>query len=69
MSRSPRLRGLAVLAPLAVSGCLANLAPDPDLGYLRIAWVDSYEVARREAAECRRPILLVMVAGDKLDRC
>jgi len=69
MNRSLLPRGLAALASLALAGCLANMPPDPDPVHLRIGWVDDYETARGAAAECRRPILLVMVAGDKLDHC
>jgi len=69
MNRSRLLSGLAALAAFSLAGCLANMPPDDDPVHLRIGWVDDYETARGAAAECRLPILLVMVAGDKLDRC
>ena len=63
------IRPLALLSALALAGCLSHMPPDRDPVHLEIGWVDDFQTARGIAAESRRPILLVMVAGDILDRC
>ncbi len=66
-------RALAFLAlPLALaglSGCLTQISPTENSGSLGILWREGYEAARDEARELRRPMLLVMVAGELKDKC
>jgi hypothetical protein len=61
---------LALLAlPLVLSGCLTQIAPKEGSGSLGIHWRESYEVARDEAREEGRPLLVVMVAGALRETC
>jgi hypothetical protein len=60
---------LAVLSTLALAGCLTHMPLDHEAVHLEIPWVEDFQTARGIAAESARPILLVLVAGEILDRC
>ncbi|HXX94005.1 MAG TPA: hypothetical protein VEN81_10245 [Planctomycetota bacterium] len=62
-------RLLPILSALGLAGCLSQVPLGRDPGELEIAWVGDFETARGIAAENARPILLVLVAGERLDRC
>lgn len=60
---------MSLIAGLPMAGCLTHIAPDPHSRHLSLPWVEDFETARGIAIEGRRPILLVMVAGDLGERC
>jgi len=63
------LGGLLFPAVFSLVGCLSQMAPDQDPVHLKIHWVEDFETAKEMAAEARQPLLVVMIAGDILDRC
>ena len=63
------LRGAFLLGALSLVGCLSQMAPDSDPLHLKIRWIEDFETAKGIAAETSHPILVVMIAGDILDRC
>ncbi len=60
----PKIARLAPLALLALSGCLAHV-PVHSSGHTKIAWRADFETARADAMRLGRPVLTVMIAGEK----
>ncbi len=54
---------------LSLGGCLSHMPPDSDPVHLQISWIESFETARNVAMESGKPLLVVMVAGDIVERC
>jgi hypothetical protein len=68
MIRSAARLAMPALA-LALSGCLTHMAAREDSGSLNIRWLDDYAAGCRAAAETGRPLLVVLVAGERKDQC
>lgn len=61
---------LPALLAFGLSGCgLAHMPAKADSGSLNIAWLEDYETAKTSAASSGRPILAVLVAGERKDAC
>ena len=65
------MRALVLLAGLlALSGChLREVPVDAKARHDEIAWRADFATARSDALTLSKPLLLVMVAGAKDDRC
>ncbi len=61
---------LALCAVTVLSGCHLKEVPlDPKARHDEIAWRADFAAARSDALATSKPMLLVMVAGAKDDRC
>jgi len=61
---------IALAAMLGLAGCHLDAVPrDPKSRVDEIAWRPDAATARAEAQALARPLLLVLVAGAKDDRC
>jgi hypothetical protein len=58
------LKPIALFALVALSGCFAYL-PMEYKEHLNVQWRSSYQQAQADAQRLNRPILVVMIAGDK----
>jgi hypothetical protein len=61
---SARMRALLIALPLLGTACLAHV-PLHTTEHLNISWRSSYQQAADEAARLDRPVLVVMIAGEK----
>lgn len=62
-------RAIVPVLALSLSGCLAYMPADRDPVHLEIRWKESFDEARKEAAADSKPILVVLVAGDRTGSC
>ncbi len=60
---------VAAALPVLLAGCLTHMRAPRDARHTEIDWRDNYWAARSDAMASDRPILLVMIAGEREGLC